>query len=107
MALVELPRTLDYPIVAIGDLHGQRGELDRLREAMPAEHREFLVSLPWLVEAPGHLFLHNGLSDELGATAVEQVEALRARRWDRERLRPVPGTATDLAWQDDYPVWLG
>ena len=82
-------------------------DLDALREAIPEEHRDFLASLPWLVEAPGHLFLHNGLSHELVATAEEQVEALRARRWDRSLLRPIPGTATDMLWEPEYPVWLG
>ena len=36
--MVELPKTLDYPIVAIADLHGQHDELSRLvgrLEAMP------------------------------------------------------------------------
>ena len=28
-------------------------DLEALREAMPEEHREFLASLPWVVEAPG------------------------------------------------------
>ena len=32
--VVDLLRTLDYPIVAIGDLHGQRGELERLVEKL-------------------------------------------------------------------------
>ena len=40
-------------------------DLEELKEAVPAEHREFLVSLPWVVESPGHLFLHCGLSFEL------------------------------------------
>ena len=36
--VIDLPTTLDYPIVAIGDLHGQRDELERLvgkLEALP------------------------------------------------------------------------
>jgi serine/threonine protein phosphatase 1 len=82
-------------------------DLDDLREAIPREHRAFLSSLPWLAEASGHLFLHGGLSPELGATAGEQVGALRARRWDRRLLRPVVGTATDGLWRDEYPVWVG
>src|SRR4051794_4759331 len=71
------------------------------------EHREFLASLPWVVEAPGHLFLHNGLSDELMVTAEEQVEALRSKRWDRSLLEPMPGSATDIHREPEYPVWLG
>ena len=82
-------------------------DLDALRGAMPEEHREFLASLPWVVEAPGHLFLHNGLSDELMATAQGQVEALRSRRWDRSLLEPIPGSATKIYWEPDHPAWLG
>ena len=81
-------------------------DLAALREAMPAAHREFLATLPWLVEASGHLFLHCGLSPELEQTADEQLAALRARRWD-DALRPVAGTLTEALWQLDYPVWLG
>ncbi len=81
--------------------------LNALREAMPARHRDFLASLPWLVEAPGHLFVHCGLSPELEATPDEQVEALRAKRWRRSTLRPIPGARTDQLWEEDYPVWLG
>lgn len=84
-----------------------RGSLGALRGAMPAAHREFLASLPWVVEAAGHLFLHNGLSGELEAGPGEQVEALRSRRWDRSLLRPRPGTPTATFWEDEYPVWLG
>jgi serine/threonine protein phosphatase 1 len=82
-------------------------DLEALREAIPDEHKNFLASLPWIVEAPGHLFLHNGLSNELRATPEEQVEALRSRRWNRTLLNPVPGTKTDKLWEDEYPVWLG
>ena len=82
-------------------------DMDALRGAIPQQHQEFLASLPWLVEAPGHLFLHNGLSDELEATAGEQVEALRSRRWERSLLRPIPGRATDRLWEPEYPAWLG
>jgi serine/threonine protein phosphatase 1 len=82
------------------------GELEALRAAIPDTHRNFLVSLPWLVEAPGHLFLHCGLSPELDHTAEDQLAALRQRRWD-ETLRPLPGTRTAALWQLDYPVWLG
>jgi serine/threonine protein phosphatase 1 len=81
-------------------------DLDALREAMPAEHREFLAGLNWLVEAPGHLFLHCGLSPHLLASAAEQIAALRQKRWDRS-LRPRPGSKTEELWQAEYPVWLG
>ena len=81
-------------------------DLDALREAMPEEHRDFLASLNWLVEAPGHLFLHCGLSPHLLASAEEQIEAMRKKRWDRS-LRPRPGSKTDELWQAEYPVWCG
>jgi serine/threonine protein phosphatase 1 len=86
---------------------GWLADLAALRMAMPAAHRAFLSTLPWLVEATGHLFLHCGLSGELRARAEEQVEALHHKRWDRTPLRPEPRTDTDLLWQDEYPVWIG
>jgi serine/threonine protein phosphatase 1 len=82
-------------------------DLEALREAVPARHRDFLASLPWAVEAPGHLFLHCGLSDELEAGPEDQVEALRQRCWDPSRLVPVVGSATEQLWEPEYPVWLG
>ena len=96
---------LGRPAMTWGDAWGK--DLDALREAIPEEHKGFLTSLPWLVEAPGHIFLHNGLSNELGASPEEQVEALKAKLWDRKLLNPLAGTATDRLWEDDYPVWLG
>ena len=74
---------------------------------MPTEHRNFRPPCPWVVEASGHVFIHCGLTPELLAGPEEQIEALRTRRWDRQRLRPVPGTNTDLLWQDGHLVWLG
>lgn len=82
-------------------------ELDELREAMPELHRAFLGSLPWVVESPGHLFLHGGLSPELGASAEEQVAAMRAKRWSKGAMRPRAGSNTRLLWQREYPVWIG
>jgi serine/threonine protein phosphatase 1 len=82
-------------------------DLEALREAVPRAHRDFLTSLPWVVEAPGHLFLHCGLSRELEAEPEEQVEALRERCWDPARLRPTAGSATAKLWEPEYPVWLG
>jgi len=82
------------------------GELAALHDAIPVGHREFLAALPWLVEAPGHLFLHCGLSNELDRTADEQLAALRLSRWDGS-LGPRPGTKTAALWQEEYPVWLG
>ena len=36
---------------------------------MPAGHRDFLAILPWVAEAEGHIFLHNGFSPELDCPA--------------------------------------
>jgi serine/threonine protein phosphatase 1 len=80
-------------------------DLDRLRESIPARHREFLTSLPWVVEAPGHLFLHCGLSPEVVLSPPEQVRALHARRWERSFAQA--GTRTEQYWQGEYPVWIG
>ena len=82
-------------------------DLAELRGAIRTEHREFLCSLPWVVESSGHMFLHCGLSFELAASATEQLAALHRKEWDRSTLKPVAGTNTDLLWQDDYPVWIG
>jgi serine/threonine protein phosphatase 1 len=87
-------------------LDAWRRDLGELREAVPAEQRSFLASLPWVAEAEGHIFLHNGLSPELEQPADDQLEALRCRRWPGE-LRPRAGTKTARSWQPYYPVWLG
>jgi serine/threonine protein phosphatase 1 len=82
-------------------------DLESLRRAMPEAHREFLAGLPWVVESTGHLFLHCGLSPELRASPAEQVAAMKARRWERDEVRPFPGTDTDYLWEPEYPAWLG
>jgi calcineurin-like phosphoesterase family protein len=89
-----------------GGKHWER-DLEKLREAIPESHRAFLVSLPWVVETSGHLFVHCGLSPELGASPSEQVAAMHLKRWDRSTLKPVAGSNTDMLWQPDYPVWIG
>lgn len=81
-------------------------DLATLREAMPEHHRAFLAGLPWVAEASGHLFLHNGLSDELNEPPEIQLHALRQRRWEGV-VSPRPGTKTFDLWQEHYPVWLG
>ena len=66
------------------DSHSAAGWADwlrRLRDAMPASHRDFLAGLPWVAEAEGHVFLHNGLSPELDEPAAVQLELLRRRQW--------------------------
>ena len=82
-------------------------DLEELKGAIPVKHRAFLVSLPWVVESPGHLFLHCGLSFELAASATEQLAALHRREWDRSVMKPHLGSATDRKWQPEYPVWIG
>ena len=81
-------------------------DLAALRDAMPADHRAFLAGLPWVAEAAGHLFLHNGLSRELNEPAAIQLHALRMRRW-ADVVSPRLGTKTFSLWQRHYPVWLG
>ena len=81
-------------------------DLDDLRDAIPEPHREFLRNLPWVAEASGHLFLHNGLSAELNEPADIQLHALRLRRW-ADVVSPKAGTKTAAHWQTHYPVWLG
>jgi serine/threonine protein phosphatase 1 len=82
-------------------------ELARLRAAIPPHHADFLANLPWVAEAGGHLFLHNGLSPELDCPAAVQVECLRRKVWDRAVVQPRFGTDTDRLFTPDYPVWLG
>ena len=62
-----------------GGKHWER-DLEELREAIPERHRAFLASLPWVVETSGHLFLHCGLSPELGASPSEQVAAMHLKQ---------------------------
>ncbi len=82
-------------------------ELAELKAAMPAEHREFLASLPWVAEAERHIFLHNGLSPELDCPATVQLECLHRRVWDRDAVNPRFSTDTDRLFTPEYPVWLG
>ena len=82
-------------------------ELAELKSAMPAEHRAFLGNLPWVVEAEGHLFLHNGLSPELDCPATVQLECLHRKVWDRAVVNPRFGTDTDRLFSAEYPVWIG
>jgi serine/threonine protein phosphatase 1 len=82
-------------------------ELADLRAAIPADHRAFLANLPWVVEAEGHIFLHNGLSPELDCPAHVQLECLRRKVWDRAAVNPRFGTDTDRLFTPEYPVWIG
>lgn len=87
-------------------LEDWRAVLELVYDAMPESHREFLRDLPWLAEASGQLFLHNGLSPELNEPAEIQLHALRRRRW-ADVVSPKLGTKTASLWQTHYPVWLG
>lgn len=82
-------------------------DLWELGEAIPGAHREFLANLPWVVEAEGHVFVHNGLSAELDCPAQGQVECLHRKLWDRAAVQPKLGTNSDRLFAADYPVWLG
>jgi serine/threonine protein phosphatase 1 len=55
----------------------EQGNLGELREAMPQEHLDFLMGLPWRVETDGHLIVHAGLLPE--RPYEEQLEKLRRR----------------------------
>ncbi len=82
-------------------------ELAGLKVAMPVEHRDFLASLPWVAEAEGHVFLHNGLSPELDCPAAVQLHCLHQKIWDRAVVNPRFGTDTDRLFKAEYPVWIG
>ncbi len=88
--------------------HGKwEQELAELKAAMPADHRAFLADLPWVAEAEGHVFIHNGLSPELDCPASAQLECLHRKKWDRAFVNPRFGTDTDRLFAPEYPVWLG
>jgi serine/threonine protein phosphatase 1 len=81
-------------------------DLSDLREAMPERHRAFFASLHWVVEAEGHVFLHNGLSPELDEPAATQLELLRQKKW-HDYVTPKFGTLSMHEYKPEYPVWLG
>ena len=57
-------------------------DLAALNAAIPADHRRFLSGLPWVAEAEGHVFLHNGLSAELDCPASVQLHCLHKKIWE-------------------------
>lgn len=83
-----------------------RNDLAELRDAIPADDRAFLSNLPWVAEAAGHVFVHNGLSPHLDEPAAVQLELLRRKRWDGY-VTPRLGSETHRQFNPDYPVWLG
>jgi serine/threonine protein phosphatase 1 len=82
-------------------------DLAKLKAGIPPEHRAFLANLPWVAEAEGHIFLHNGLSPELDCTPAAQLACLHRKIWDRAVVNPRFGTNTDRLFTPEYPVWLG
>ena len=84
-----------------------RADLRALHGAIPPGHRAFLAGLPWVAEAAGHVFLHNGLSPELDCRAAVQLHCLHRKLWDRAVVSPRIGTDTARLFNPDYPVWLG
>jgi len=55
----------------------EQGNLEGLREMIPQQHLDFLLDLPWCVEAEGHLIVHAGLLPD--EPYEEQLEKLRNR----------------------------
>ncbi len=84
-----------------------RNDLRLLRDAIPPDHREFLANLPWVAEAKGHIFLHNGLSPYLDCPPSVQLECLKRKIWERAIVNPKFGTDTSRLFNPEYPVWLG
>ncbi len=80
---------------------------EALKDAMPPEHADFLGNLPWGASAAGHLFLHCGLSKELGMTAQAQWGCVERKLWDRATVSPKLGTTTERWFDPEYPSWVG
>lgn len=57
----------------------KEGDLQALKNAMPEKHLEFLCSLPWHIEADGHLIVHAGLFPD--KPFKSQLEELKSRRF--------------------------
>ena len=94
--------TPDY--LPVGDGSGNSGPQSRDPRRTP---RLLSSHLPWVAEADGHVFLHNGLSPELDCPAPVQLECLHRKVWDRAIVNPRFGTATDRLFAPEYPVWIG
>lgn len=88
------------------DFADWEADLAALKAAMPESHQKFLAGLPWLAEAAGHVFVHNGLTPELDEPVSVQLELLRRKKW-HGYVTPKPGTTMSSAYNPDYPVWLG
>ena len=81
-------------------------DLQQLNDSVPQSHRNFLAARPWVVEAEGHLFLHNGLSTELDEPATTQLHLLKQKKW-AGYVHPKIGTKSAANYTPHYPVWLG
>jgi serine/threonine protein phosphatase 1 len=65
-----------------------------LVEKMPQADKDFLKSLPWVIEHPDYLFVHAGL--DASEPVEQQLEQLRAR--DTRVFKPKWLHETTLAW---------
>ena len=74
---------------------------------MPAAHRELFAALPWGVSAPGHLFLHCGLTRDSELSAEAQWACVERRLWSRATAGLKPGTRSDRWFEPEYPAWVG
>lgn len=81
-------------------------DLQQLRDAVPESHRKFFAARPWVVEAEGHIFMHNGLSPELDEPATTQLHLLKQKKW-HGYVHPTIGTKTASHFEPSYPVWIG
>ncbi|MEQ9406649.1 MAG: metallophosphoesterase [Fuerstiella sp.] len=96
IGLIDVPDFVDWPARWLPNYDSDRtfasygvpfGELEALREALPARHAELLSDLPWSVEHRQYLFVHAGLDNNLPFDM--QINILRQRDYS-------------LA----HPVWL-
>ena len=58
--------------------------VDAFRDAFPADHKRFLLALPWHVDLDGYVFVHAGLHEDTAAHPLDaQLAFLRARDLSR------------------------
>lgn len=55
------------------------GDLEGLARAIPPEHKEFLTTMPWVVEHPENIFVHAGL--DANQPTEMQLRILHAKDW--------------------------
>lgn len=49
------------------------GDLESLREQLPADHAELLAEIPWCVEHPEYFFVHSGLDPQSPFAVQRQI----------------------------------